>query len=102
MIEDTNILEEVRILKGKGMTAMKIAHHLSRQHKDYFKGSERKRSVNFSTWDVLQALAHLRESGDLPQRQSGKLKAGYRKSLKLVPCHFGNHFQNLPLEEAKG
>ena len=66
MIEDTNILEEVALLKRKGLTSMKIAHHLSRQHRNYFKG--KRATVNFNTWDVLQAFKHLRESGELPPR----------------------------------
>lgn len=72
MIEDANILEEVRLLKEEGMTAMRIAHELSRRHQNYFKNNGRKRSVNISTWDILQAFNQLRESGELPQR--GKLR----------------------------
>jgi len=74
MIEDSDILEEVAFLKGKGMTSRKIAHELSRRHLNYFKGKGRKRSINISTWDVLQILEHLRECGELPKRQCGRLR----------------------------
>jgi hypothetical protein len=69
MIEDTNILEEVRLLKEERLTAMRIAHELSRRHLNYFKG--KRAMVNFNVWDVLQAFERLRESGELPNR--GKL-----------------------------
>ena len=77
MIEDINILEEVRLLKEERKTARAIANELSRRHLNYFKNNGRKRSVNFSTWDVLQGLAHLREAGELPQR--GKLRPDTKK-----------------------
>jgi len=73
MIDDINILEEVRILKEEGLTAMRIAHELSRRHQNYFKNNGRKRSVNISTWDILQSFELLREAGKLPQR--GKLRS---------------------------
>jgi hypothetical protein len=77
MIDDNNILEEVRILKEERKTARAIANELSRRHSNYFKNNGRKRSVNFSTWDVLQGLALLRKAGELPQR--GKLRSNAKK-----------------------
>jgi hypothetical protein len=65
MIEDTNILEEVRLLKEERLTARRIAHELSRRHSNYFKG--KRANVNFGMWDVLQAIECLREAGELPK-----------------------------------
>jgi len=65
MIEDTNILEEVRLLKEERLTAMRIAHELSRRHLNYFKG--KRATVNFNVWDVLQAFERLRKAGELPK-----------------------------------
>ena len=98
MIDDTKILEEVAIMKQTGMTSRRIAHEISRRHENYFKESGSKRSINFSTWDVLQALETLREQGVLPKRRCGKVKGEYRRPLKPVPSHSGSRFQNPHLE----
>lgn len=99
MIDDTKILEEVALLKQTGMTSRRIAHEISRRHVNYFKKSGSKRSINISTWDILQILEHLREIGKLPKRRCGKVKGEYRRPSKTVASHSGSCFQNPHLEE---
>jgi hypothetical protein len=67
LITDPLIIEEICILKEKGLTMKKISHQLSRTHSNYFKG--KRASVNFVPSDILKIFDELRKSGELPKRK---------------------------------
>jgi hypothetical protein len=67
LITDISIIQEICILKERGLTMKKISHQLSRTHPNYFK--EKRASLNFVPSDILKVFEELRASGELPKRE---------------------------------